>query len=63
MKNRKKYVERIKQLRNKKGLSLRKLQPLVNIDFSRISDIENGKVNVTIDTLDKIINTLENYEN
>ena len=63
MKNRLKYVSPIKQLRNEKGLSLRKLQPLVNIDFSRISDIENGKVNVTIDTLDKIINTLENYEN
>ena len=61
MKNKKKYVQRIKQLRKEKRLSLRKLQPLVNIDFSRISDIENGKVNVTIDTLDKIIKVLENY--
>jgi transcriptional regulator with XRE-family HTH domain len=46
-----KFGEHIRQLRDKNGLSLRELSYRCNIDNSKISKIEQGKVNITVLTL------------
>ena len=46
-----KFGAHIKHLREQKRLSLRELSYACNIDNSKISKIEQGKVNVTILTL------------
>lgn len=49
----------IRQLREDKGLSLRELSYACNIDNSKISKIEQGKVNVTVLTLLELATALE----
>jgi len=46
--------ERIKELRIKKGLSLRKLATLSDVALSNLSTIESNKVSPSANTLDKL---------
>lgn len=50
---------RIKQLRNKMGLSQEKLALKAGIDRTYLAGIEAGKRNATITSLEKIITALE----
>ena len=54
-----KFGEHIRQLREKNGLSLRELSYRCNIDNSKISKIERGKVNITVLTLLDLAAALE----
>lgn len=46
------------QKRNEAGLSVRALADLSGISYQNITKIENGKYNVSIDILSKIVNAL-----
>lgn len=50
--------DRLKELRTQKKLSMSKLSDLSGISKTTISDIENHKVNATINTLDKLAKAL-----
>lgn len=50
------FGERVRQLRHKKGLTLRDLARKVGVDFTYLSKIENGKVEYT--PSEKTIRTL-----
>ncbi len=54
-----KFGAHIKHLREQKALSLRELSYACNIDNSKISKIEQGKVNVTVLTLLELATGLE----
>ncbi len=51
--------KRIKEARNRKGITLRELEKLTDIDMANVSRIENGKINVHILTLKSIADVLE----
>ena len=46
------------QKRNEAGLSVRALAELAGVSYQNITKIENGKYNVSIDILAKIVNAL-----
>lgn len=50
---------KIRELRNIKGYSLRQLEQLSGVSKTEINDIENGKINPTIETLKLIAKALE----
>ncbi len=47
----KKFGKNIKKIREKKGLSLREMSYACNLDNSKISKIEQGRINITLLTL------------
>ena len=49
----------VKKLREKKGLSLRQLAALCDVDHSVISKIEKGERNITVSTLFELAKGLE----
>lgn len=49
----------LRQFRNEKGLSQRDLFALCNIDNAEISRMENGEVNVTLNTLTQLAEALD----
>ncbi len=49
---------RIRQIREKRGLSLIDFSALADIDYSNVVRIEKGRTNFTIGTLVKIANAL-----
>lgn len=51
--------ENLKKIRLSKGLSLRRLATLCNIDHSDIGKIEQGLVNITVRTLFELAEGLE----
>lgn len=51
--------KRIREIRKAKGLSQADLAQLLNMGVSSVSDIENCKRNVTIETVEKIANALD----
>lgn len=51
--------KRIKELRSKTGLSQEKFAMKINMDRSYFASIESGKRNITIKSLEKIINGLD----
>lgn len=55
----KKVGSHLKRLREKKGWTLRQLSEYSGIDNSRLSKIEQGKINVTLLTLIELSITLE----
>jgi transcriptional regulator with XRE-family HTH domain len=55
----KKFGRHVRQLRDSKGLSLRELSYTCNIDNSKISKIEQGKINVTVLTVLELSAALE----
>ena len=56
--NRLRIGQRISELRQEKGLSLKELADMVGIDFSNLSKIERGKYTVGIDILYKVCKAL-----
>lgn len=50
---------RIKELRNRKGLSQEEFADLAHIDRTYVTRLETGKRNVTISSLEKIIKALD----
>lgn len=53
-----KIGQRIKEIRRERGLSQELLATISNIDRTYINGVENGKRNISIINLDKIINAL-----
>lgn len=51
--------KRIKELRNKKGLSQEQLALVSELDRTYINSVENGRRNISILTLKKITDSLE----
>ena len=49
----------LRHFRNEKGLSQRDLFALCNIDNAEISRMENGEVNVTLNTLAQLAEALD----
>lgn len=49
----------LRRIRNEKGLSQRDLYALCNIDNAEISRMENGDVNVTLNTLAQLAEALD----
>lgn len=47
----KKFGIHLSKIRKKKGLSMRELASRCDIDYAKISKLENNKANVTITTL------------
>ena len=56
-----KFGLNLKRIREKKGLSLRELSYLCDIDNSKISKMEQGAVNVTLRTILHLAEALEVY--
>ncbi|MCH7413112.1 helix-turn-helix transcriptional regulator [Belliella sp. R4-6] len=53
------YGDKVKAIRKKQNVSQEKLAELADLDRTYISDIENGKRNVSIETVFKIANALD----
>jgi len=51
--------QKIKQVRNEKGLSLADVAEKFGFEKSRLSRVEAGKVNITVKTLFKLSDALE----
>ncbi len=51
--------QRIKELRNKIGISQEALANKAEIDRTYVTDVENGRRNISIENLEKIVNALE----
>lgn len=49
---------KVKAARNSKGISVRKLGKMCNIDYSNLSRFENGQVNIGVYTLKRIADSL-----
>ena len=47
----KKFGEHLKKLREERGLSVRELASRCDVDFSKISKLENNTGNITLTTL------------
>ena len=54
---------KIKTVRQQKKLSQQELADLLGVDRQYIWKIENGKKNITLDYLDKIISKLKSHQN
>ncbi len=50
---------RLKELRNRKKITQEQLYRISGIDRTYISDVENGRRNISIETLETILNGLE----
>jgi transcriptional regulator with XRE-family HTH domain len=53
------YGKKVKEIRKKKGVSQESLADLAGLDRTYISDIENGKRNVSLETIFKISEALK----
>jgi len=53
------FGERVRQLRKKQGLSQEALAFKAEIDRTYMTSVENGKRNVSVQNIEKIINALE----
>ncbi len=53
------YGKKVKKIRKSRGVSQESLADLAGLDRTYISDIENGKRNVSIETIFKIADGLE----
>lgn len=56
---RKRIGQKIKSLRENKGIEAKKLARLIKIDAANLSRIEQGRYSVGLDVLSKIANSLE----
>jgi transcriptional regulator with XRE-family HTH domain len=54
-----KFGENVRKLREAKGLSLRQLSAMCNLDHSGISKIERGELNITILSILELAKGLE----
>ena len=55
----KKFGQRVKALRQKKGISQEALAHLAEIDRTYMTSVENGKRNISIQNIEKILKALE----
>lgn len=55
----KKFGVQLKKLRKKRGLSIRELSSLCDVDYGKISKLENNKANLTLTTLIELAEGLE----
>ena len=55
----KKFGEHLSHLRKQKKMSLRELSYACNVDNSKISKIEKGKINITFNTILQLAEALE----
>jgi transcriptional regulator with XRE-family HTH domain len=55
-----KFGQKIKLLREEKGISIEHLANISNVDRNYISDIEKGKRNISITIMEKIVFALDN---
>lgn len=55
----KKFSVQLKKLRKKKGLSIRELSARCDVDYGKISKLENNKANLTLTTLIELAEGLE----
>lgn len=53
------YGKKVREIRKREGVSQESLADLAGLDRTYISDIENGKRNVSIETIFKIADGLE----
>jgi transcriptional regulator with XRE-family HTH domain len=54
-----KFGQKIKLLREEKGISIEHLANISNVDRNYISDIEKGKRNISITIMEKIVFALD----
>lgn len=54
-----KFGNKVKSLREQKGISIEHLANISNVDRNYISDIEKGKRNVSIEIIEKIISAFD----
>ena len=54
-----KFGQKVKTLREEKGISIEHLANISSVDRNYISDIEKGKRNVSIEVMEKIISAFE----
>lgn len=54
-----KFATHLSKLRKKKGLSQRELSSRCDVDFAKISKLENNKANLTLTTLIELAEGLE----
>jgi len=54
-----KLGNRLHELRTAKGLSLRQMSYISNVDYSTIGKIEKGQINITFTTLVELAKALE----
>ena len=52
-------MEKVKEMRLKRGLTQRELAKKANVSVTMINLIENGKVNTSVEVLEKIANALK----
>ena len=50
---------RIRELRNKIGISQEALANKAEIDRTYVTDVENGRRNISIENLEKLVNALQ----
>jgi transcriptional regulator with XRE-family HTH domain len=55
----KKFAAQLVKLRKKKGLSQRELSSRCDVDYGKISKLENNKANLTLTTLIELAEGLE----
>ncbi len=55
----KKFAALLKKLRKKKGFSIRELSSRCDVDYGKISKLENSKANLTLTTLIELAEGLE----
>ncbi len=53
------FGENLKKIRTQKGLSQRQLSAMCNVDNADISRMENGEINVTLNTISQLAEALE----
>jgi transcriptional regulator with XRE-family HTH domain len=53
------FGQNLKKIRTQKGLSQRQLSALCNVDNADISRMENGEMNVTLNTIAQLADALE----
>lgn len=53
-----KVGQRIKELRNQIGISQEALANKAEIDRTYVTDVENGRRNISIENLEKLVNAL-----
>ena len=56
--NRLRIGQKIAELRQEKGLTVRQLGEMSGVSYQNITKIEHGKYNVSIDLLTKVLNVL-----
>jgi DNA-binding Xre family transcriptional regulator len=55
----KKFAAQLTKLRKKRGLSMRELSSRCDVDYGKISKLENNKANLTLTTLFELAEGLE----